>query len=90
MKVAEQADCLKLNAAGLAVVSEIGVLAGDLLILTLMYGVRVAKLLDAYPGLTSEMIDAVFAYAAEHPETPEGLFYFSEDIAPLLAATGVH
>lgn len=88
MQTEVRAGCLELNRAGLAVIKEAGVLVGDVLILTFMWGWSVDDLLAYYPELTQEMVNAAYEYAAERPETPEGLFYFSVEIFPLLAAAG--
>lgn len=88
MRTEVRANRLELNGAGLAVVKEAGVLVGDVLILTFMWGWSVDDLLAYYPELTQEMVNAAFEYAAENPDTPEGLFYFSVDVFPLLAAAG--
>ncbi len=88
MKNATQAELIELNRAGLAVVGGTGVLVGDILLRTFLWGWGVDEVLAYFQELTSEMIDAAFDYAAANPDTPEGMFYFSVDICPLLAAVG--
>jgi hypothetical protein len=88
MKTETQAGRIELNTAGLALCAEAGVLVGEMLILMFMWRWGVDDLLAYYPELTAEMVDAALVYPVENPDTPEGMFYYSVDVMPLLAATG--
>ncbi|HJQ34309.1 MAG TPA: DUF433 domain-containing protein [Pyrinomonadaceae bacterium] len=88
MKNATQAAPIELGGAGLAFVGGTGVPVGEILLRTFLWSWSIAEVLEYFEGLTPEMVDAAFDYAAANPDTPEGMFYFSVDICPLLAALG--
>ncbi len=84
-----QAHYVELNKAGLAEIKGRGVLVGQVLALVFLYRWSVEDLIDSFPCLTPEMINAAFDYASENPDTVEGQFYYSIDPCPLMRALGL-
>jgi uncharacterized protein (DUF433 family) len=80
---------IEINGAGLAKIKESEVLVGDVLMLVFLYRWSVDDLVNFFPGLTSEMINAAFGYASDNPDTVEGQFFFSVDPCPLMRVLGI-
>lgn len=80
---------VEINVAVLTEIKEAGVLVGEILTLTFLYRWSTDDLIDYFPRLTPELINAAFGYASENPDTMEGLFYYSVDPCPLMRALGL-
>lgn len=89
MTTETQTACIVLRGDGLAEIREAGILVGLVLALTFLYRAEAGDLVNAYPGLTHELINAAFEYAADNPDTVEGQFYYSVDPCPLMRVLGL-
>ena len=89
MATETQVTSIVVRRDGLAEIREAGVLVGLVLALTFLYRAEAGELVNSFPGLTHELINAAFEYAADNPDTVEGQFYYSVDPCPLMRVLGL-